>query len=102
LLVSGDFAPPAKSAVGSPKGVSKEPLFRGFLEHLCFAIYSHEGDVTFTRKTGRPVTGTMAEILVLLRPDLKCIPRELSSRGKMIKSVLTQYGLATRVPQNSE
>jgi hypothetical protein len=102
FLLGGDLLPPPKRAAGPPKGGSKDPLFRGFLDHLCRAIRSHEGNVTFTHKTGRPVTGTIVEILILLRPEVKCIPRELKSRAKMIKSVLRQHGLATRVPQNSE
>jgi hypothetical protein len=96
LLADGDFAPPPRSGPGARKGGSKDPIFRAFLQHLCFAIHSHQGNVTFTCKTGRPVTGTMAEILVLLRPDLKFIPRELSSRSKIIKSALNEYRLATK------
>jgi hypothetical protein len=102
FMIRGDFPPPPKRGRGSPKGASKDPVFRGFLDHLCFAIRSNGGEVTFTRKTGRPITGTMAEILALLRQDLGCIPPVLSSRAKMIKSILKQHGLATRVPQDSE
>src|SRR5262249_35863607 len=38
LMIGGDFARPPKRGRGSPKGASKDPVFRGFLDHLCLAI----------------------------------------------------------------